>query len=311
MALVFADRVTDTSTTTGTTDFALSGTAPAGFQAWSVIGNTNTAYYTATDGSGNWETGIGTYSSTGPTLARTTVLASSNAGSKVSFPAGTKTVFNDPAAAYFIIYAAGIAAWLASPTSANLASAMTDETGSGALVFAASPALTGSPTAPTQTAGDNSTKLATTAYADDSAAAASGALTLLATLNTTSGTAVSYTGGFTGYRAIFIEINAVKQSANVALSVALSVNSGSSYGTGVALTAVAGSGGAASYLGAAWVYDIQFTPNNKAVAPSTITGGASFNTVGNGQASGTGVINAIQFSAGTFSSGSILVYGFK
>lgn len=104
MALVFADRVTDTSITAGTLDFVLLGTPPGGFQAWSVIGNTNTAYYTATDGSGNWETGIGTYSSTGPTLARTTVLASSNSNAKVSFPAGTKTVFNDPAAA-----------WLAAP----------------------------------------------------------------------------------------------------------------------------------------------------------------------------------------------------
>lgn len=60
----------------------------------------------------------------------------------------------------------GVATFLATPSSANLASAVTDETGSGALVFANSPALTGTPTAPTASPSDNSTKIATTAYVD-------------------------------------------------------------------------------------------------------------------------------------------------
>lgn len=60
----------------------------------------------------------------------------------------------------------GVATFLATPSSDNLASAVTDETGSGALVFAVSPALTGTPTAPTASASDNSTKIATTAYVD-------------------------------------------------------------------------------------------------------------------------------------------------
>lgn len=67
----------------------------------------------------------------------------------------------------------GIATFLGTPSSANLAAAITDETGSagsGLLVFSTSPALTGSPTAPTQTVNDNSTKIATTAYADAIAA---------------------------------------------------------------------------------------------------------------------------------------------
>ncbi len=51
-----------------------------------------------------------------------------------------------------------------SDTSANLAAAITDETGSGSLVFATSPALAGTPTAPTAVAGTNSTQLATTAF---------------------------------------------------------------------------------------------------------------------------------------------------
>lgn len=57
----------------------------------------------------------------------------------------------------------GVATWLATPSSANLATAVTDETGTGALVFAGSPALTGTPTAPTAAAGTNTTQIATTA----------------------------------------------------------------------------------------------------------------------------------------------------
>ena len=93
MALVLADRVQETTTTTGTGSVTLGG-AVLGYQSFAVIGNGNTTFYTIADqGGANWEVGIGTYSTTGPTLARTTVLASSNSGSLVSFTAGTKTVF--------------------------------------------------------------------------------------------------------------------------------------------------------------------------------------------------------------------------
>jgi hypothetical protein len=94
MALVLADRVKDTTTTTSTGTITLSGTAPTGFQNFSVIGNGNTTYYTiAGQGTSEWEVGIGTYASSGTTLARTTVLSSSNSGSLVNFSAGTKDVF--------------------------------------------------------------------------------------------------------------------------------------------------------------------------------------------------------------------------
>jgi len=92
MPLILADRVRDTTTTTGTGTVTLSGTAPTGYQNFSVIGNGNTTYYTINAGS-QWEVGIGTYSSTGPTLARNTVLESSNANALVDFAAGTKDVF--------------------------------------------------------------------------------------------------------------------------------------------------------------------------------------------------------------------------
>lgn len=55
----------------------------------------------------------------------------------------------------------------ASTTSSQLAGVISDETGTGSLVYSASPALTGSPTVPTQSASDNSTKAASTAYADN------------------------------------------------------------------------------------------------------------------------------------------------
>lgn len=93
MALVLKDRVKETTTTTGTADFTLGGAA-TGFQSFSVIGNGNTTYYAAVDPTtGDWEVGVGTYSTTGPTLTRDSVLESSNAGSKVVFAAGSKDVF--------------------------------------------------------------------------------------------------------------------------------------------------------------------------------------------------------------------------
>ena len=93
MALVLADRVKETTTTTGTGTITLAGAA-TGFQSFSVIGNGNTTYYAITSSSGSeWEVGIGTYTSSGTTLARTTILASSNSGSAVNLSAGTKDVF--------------------------------------------------------------------------------------------------------------------------------------------------------------------------------------------------------------------------
>jgi hypothetical protein len=93
MALVLKDRVKETSTTTGTGTFTLAG-ASTGFQSFSSIGDGNTTYYAiALQGGSEWEVGIGTYTLSGTTLARTAILASSNSGSAVNFSAGTKEVF--------------------------------------------------------------------------------------------------------------------------------------------------------------------------------------------------------------------------
>jgi hypothetical protein len=91
MALVFKDRVQDTSTTKGTGTFTIAG-AVSGFQSFSVIGNANTTYYAIVGGT-EWEVGLGTYTSSGTTLSRDTILESSNGGTAVNFSAGTKNVF--------------------------------------------------------------------------------------------------------------------------------------------------------------------------------------------------------------------------
>lgn len=146
MSLVIADRVKETTVTTGTGPLALGG-AISGFRAFSAVCSVaDIAYYAvqAVDANGtptgDWEVGLGTYSGAA-TLTRTTPLASSNANAAVNFSAGTKQVWIDLAAAQII---------------------------GGAPL--ASPAFTGVPTAPTAAPATNTTQLATTAYADAIAA---------------------------------------------------------------------------------------------------------------------------------------------
>jgi hypothetical protein len=90
MALVVKDRVQVSTSTTGTGTLTL-GAAAGGFQDFSVIGDGNTTYYTITN-NGNWEVGIGTYTASGTTLSRDTVLESSNSGNKINL-SGSSVVF--------------------------------------------------------------------------------------------------------------------------------------------------------------------------------------------------------------------------
>ena len=94
MALVLADRCQETTSTTGTSSFVLTG-AVLGYQTFAAVGNGNRTYYTAVEqASSNWEIGIGSLSS-GTTLSRDTIIASSNAGAIVTFGSGVKNVFVD------------------------------------------------------------------------------------------------------------------------------------------------------------------------------------------------------------------------
>ena len=92
MALVLKDRVKETTATTGAGTLTLAG-AVAGFQSFAAIGNTNTTYYAIADATtGAWEVGLGTYTASGTTLSRDTILASST-GSILTLTSGNKDVF--------------------------------------------------------------------------------------------------------------------------------------------------------------------------------------------------------------------------
>ena len=91
--LLFSDRVKDSTTTTGTGDLTLSGSAPTGFVTFNSAFGTNAYFYYAISSTGaEWEVGIG-HLSGATTLVRDTVLASSNSGAAVSLSAGTKDVY--------------------------------------------------------------------------------------------------------------------------------------------------------------------------------------------------------------------------
>lgn len=126
MPFVLADRVKDTTTTTGTGTVTLSGTAPIGYVSFgTAIGNGNNTYYTITAGS-EWEVGIGTYTAAGVTLSRDTVLASSAGGTtKVTFSAGTKDVF--------VTYPAGRAVFLSTDGSITVGNSLLTLSTTGAV----------------------------------------------------------------------------------------------------------------------------------------------------------------------------------
>jgi hypothetical protein len=93
MALVVADRVKQTAATiSGTGTYTLSGTF-TGFQTFTDgVGDGNTTYYAAVQDA-NFEIGIGTYTASGTTLARTTILQSSNSDNAVNWSSATPTIF--------------------------------------------------------------------------------------------------------------------------------------------------------------------------------------------------------------------------
>jgi hypothetical protein len=163
MALVLKDRVQELATPNTTVSFTCNG-AITGFQAFSVIGNTNTTFYTAVDASGNWENGVGTYTTAGNLVTRTTISASSNAGSAVTFSGTVNLFVSYPATKSVNLDASGNATGLGTPAAfvatnvtglplttgvtgtlpvANGGTGVTTSTGTGSTVLSASPTFTG------------------------------------------------------------------------------------------------------------------------------------------------------------------------
>src|SRR5210317_1553561 len=92
MALVISDSGKETTTTTGTGTYNLGG-AVTDFETFTAnLSDCDTTYYACSDGT-DFEVGLGTFTTSGTTLARTTILASSNSGSAVNWSAGTRTIF--------------------------------------------------------------------------------------------------------------------------------------------------------------------------------------------------------------------------
>ena len=148
MALVVNDRVKETSTTTGTGTFSLAG-AVTGFETFVAgIGNSNTTYYAIVNtNNGEFEVGLGTVTDATPdTLARTTIISSSNSDSAVDFSSGTKNVFCTlPASKSVILDSSGnIVANNGSNLTALNATQLTSGTVPDARFPATLPALNGS-----------------------------------------------------------------------------------------------------------------------------------------------------------------------
>jgi len=139
-----ADRVQETCAAPGTGIVTLLG-AVTEYQSFSAgIGANNTTYYTIADQTGsNWEVGLGTIGATGLTLTRTTILASSNAGSIVNFSVGTQNIWCDYPAGKAVY---GTGTTLVAPAGtllpvANGGSGVGTSTGSGNNVLSTSPTL--------------------------------------------------------------------------------------------------------------------------------------------------------------------------
>lgn len=124
MPFVIKDRVQEFTSSAGTGAVVLTGAVP-GFSSFSVIGNGNTTYYCITDNSANWEAGIGTYTASGTTFSRDTVLANSlGTTALINFGAGVKNIFcGQPSQKAVYLDASNNASALGTPISATLTNA--------------------------------------------------------------------------------------------------------------------------------------------------------------------------------------------
>jgi hypothetical protein len=140
MALVLADRVKETTSTTGTGTLTLAG-AVAGFQSFAAVGNGNTTCYAITSGN-DWEVGIGTYTSAGTTLSRDTILSSSAAGAAITVAAGASVFVTNAASKVVYEDASGNVGIGVTPTGLDLLELAAGTTSLAPLGFTAGSLLT-------------------------------------------------------------------------------------------------------------------------------------------------------------------------
>ena len=146
--------------------------------------------------------------------------------------------------------------------------------------------------------------------ADGTSIGASGGMTLLGTLTTTSGTTQSVTSIAAGYRAIFCEVDGVSFTTATSLTIATSSTNGAAYGTAGTITGSLSSG-SGSFIGAIRVYNVSSTSQSQVASSAMYSGGDKSVAVVPCVTDTAAVVNAIQFAGGTFDAGTIRVYGVK
>ena len=331
MALVVNDRVQQTGTANTTVSFTLSGSV-TGYQSFSAVGNGNTTYYAATDSSGNWEVGVGTYA-TGGTLTRTTILSSSNSGSAVTF-SGTVNVFvTYPSEKSINLDGSGNASPLGTITSGTWQAATIGVAygGTGATTLtgyikgSGTSAFTGSSTIPTTDLSGTVTnaQLANSAITINGTSTSLGGSISVGTVTSvaaTAGTGISVTGSpITSSGTLTITNTAPDQTVALANGTGISVTgtypnftvTNTAPSSGGTVTSVTATAPVASTGGTTPVISMPAATTSVS-GYLTSTDWNTFNGKGNGtvtSVSGTGTVNGLTLSGTVTSSGSLTLSG--
>ena len=222
MALVIKDRVKEQTTTTGTGSVTLTG-AVAGFESFSAVGDGNTTYYAIVHQSlSEWEVGLGTYTASGTTLSRDTVLDSSNSGSAVNFSAGVKDVFVTYAADKAVYRDASGDVSVTFATSATNATTAVSATNATTAVSATNATTAVSATNATSATFATSATNATTAITATSATNATSAT--FATSATNATTAITATSATNATNAVSATFAASATNATTAITATSATN---------------------------------------------------------------------------------------